>query len=38
MVVLCDAEVMSWLHRQIWLRADKTLAPWWLLNMRRYAR
>jgi membrane glycosyltransferase len=37
MVVLCDAEVMSWLHRQIWLRADKKLSPWWLANIRHYA-
>jgi membrane glycosyltransferase len=38
MSVMTDADVMSWLHRQVWLRPGKTLAPWWQSGIRRYAR
>jgi membrane glycosyltransferase len=37
-LVLSDAEVMSWLHRQAWLRPSGTLARWWQEQIRRYAR
>jgi membrane glycosyltransferase len=29
MLVLSDAETMSWLHRQAWLRPSEHFAPWW---------
>ena len=37
-LVMSDAETMPWLHRQIWLRPEETLAPWWRSAIRRYAR
>ena len=37
LIVMSDADVMSWLHRQIWLRPGDTLAPWWRTAIRRYA-
>jgi membrane glycosyltransferase len=38
LLILCDAESMSWLHHQAWLRPDETLAPWWQKAIRGYAR
>ena len=29
MLVLSDADVMSWLHRNVWMRPTETFAPWW---------
>jgi membrane glycosyltransferase len=37
-LVLSDAEVMSWLHRQAWIRSGETLATWWQAAIRQYAR
>jgi membrane glycosyltransferase len=37
-LVLSDAEVMSWLHRQTWIRSSETLADWWQAAIRHYAR
>ncbi len=36
-LVMSDAETLSWLHRQIWLRPGTTLSPWWQTAIRRYA-
>jgi membrane glycosyltransferase len=38
LLVLSDAEVMSWLHRQAWLRSRDTLADWWQETILSYAR
>jgi len=38
LLVLSDAEVMPWLHRQAWIRPGKALAGWWQSAIRRYAR
>ncbi len=38
MLVLSDADVMSWLHRQIWVRPAETLARIWQSVIRQYAR
>jgi membrane glycosyltransferase len=38
LVILSDAEVLPWLHRQAWLRPSGTLAPWWQEQIRKYAR
>jgi membrane glycosyltransferase len=37
-LVLSDADVMSWLHRQAWIRSSETLAAWWQSAIRQYAR
>jgi membrane glycosyltransferase len=37
LVVLSDADTMIWLHRQVWLRPDPALAPWWREAVRRYS-
>jgi membrane glycosyltransferase len=37
-LVLSDAEVMSWLHRQAWIRPSDSLASWWQTAIRQYAR
>jgi membrane glycosyltransferase len=29
LLVLSDANTMSWLHRHAWLRPSETFAPWW---------
>lgn len=34
MLVLSDAETMSWLHRWAWLRPSETFAPWWQQAIR----
>jgi membrane glycosyltransferase len=36
--VLSDASLMSWLHRQAWIRPSETLPVWWQTAIRRYAR
>ena len=38
MLVLSDADVMVWLHRQAWLRPAESLAAWWQPVIRGYAR
>ncbi len=38
LLVLSDAEVMPWMHRQAWMRSGKSLATWWHNAIRRYAR
>jgi membrane glycosyltransferase len=38
LLVLSDAETMSWLHRQAWVRPGETLAAWWQGAIRQYAR
>jgi membrane glycosyltransferase len=38
MLVLSDAEVMPWLHRQAWIRSREALGSWWQTAIRRYAR
>ena len=38
MQVMTDADVMSWLHRQVWLRPGDTLAAWWQVAIRQYSR
>jgi len=38
LLVLSDAETMSWLHRQVWLRPGESLAAWWQTFIRQYAR
>jgi membrane glycosyltransferase len=37
-LILSDADVMSWLHRQAWIRPGDALAGWWQTAIRRYAR
>ena len=37
-LVLSDADVMSWLHRQAWLRPSEALSSWWQSAIRQYAR
>jgi membrane glycosyltransferase len=37
LLVLSDADIMSWLHRQVWLRPNETLASWWQPLIRQYA-
>ncbi len=37
-LVLSDADVMSWLHRQAWVRPGESLASWWHTAIRQYAR
>jgi membrane glycosyltransferase len=37
LLVLSDADTMIWLHRQVWLRADQALAPYWREAVRRYS-
>jgi len=37
-LIMSDADTMSWLHRQAWLRSEQSLAPWWRAAVRQYAR
>ena len=37
LLVLSDAEVMPWMHRQAWMRSGKSLAAWWHTAIRKYA-
>jgi membrane glycosyltransferase len=34
LLVLSDADTMSWLHRWAWLRPSETFAPWWQQAIR----
>jgi membrane glycosyltransferase len=36
LLVLSDAEVMPWLHRQAWVRSSEVLAYWWQSAIRQY--
>lgn len=38
LLVLSDSDVMSWLHRQAWVRPADELAGWWMPAIRQYAR
>jgi hypothetical protein len=38
MLVLSDADIVPWLHRQAWVRPTKTLAEWWQTAISKYAR
>jgi membrane glycosyltransferase len=38
MLILSDADVVPWLHRQAWIRPSKALAGWWQAAIRKYAR
>ena len=37
-LVLSDADVMPWMHRQAWIRSGQSLATWWHNAIRQYAR
>jgi membrane glycosyltransferase len=37
LLILSDAELLPWLHRQAWLRPSGTLARWWQEQIRQYA-
>lgn len=37
-LVLSDADVVPWLHRQAWVRPSQGLAGWWQTAIRKYAR
>jgi len=37
-LIMSDAEQLSWLHRQAWMRPSATLARWWQGQIRQYAR
>jgi len=36
MSILSDADSMAWMHRQIWLRPEETMAPMWREAIRSY--
>ena len=38
LLILSDADVLAWLHRQAWLRPSGTFARWWQEQIRQYAR
>jgi membrane glycosyltransferase len=38
MLVLSDADVVPWLHRQAWIRPSQGLATWWQSAISKYAR
>ena len=38
LLILSDADVMPWLHRQAWVRSSEALAYWWQAAIRQYAR
>lgn len=38
MLILSDADIVPWLHRQAWIRPAKALAVWWQSAIRKYAR
>ncbi len=37
LLLMTDADIMSWLHRQVWLRPTAQLAAAWQSAMRRFA-
>lgn len=36
LLIMADANAMEWLHEQIWLRPNATLAPWWREAIQEY--
>jgi membrane glycosyltransferase len=36
LLLLSDADIMSWLHRRAWIRPTESFAPWWQAAIRRY--
>ena len=36
LTVLSDADIMSWLHREAWMRPANTLADWCQTALRKY--
>jgi membrane glycosyltransferase len=38
LLVMADARMMVWLHRQAWLRPGETLGPWWRAAIREFSR
>jgi len=38
LLVTSDANVMVWLHHEVWLRTGESLAPWWRASIRGYSR
>jgi membrane glycosyltransferase len=38
LLILSDADAMSWLHRQAWIRSGEALAGWWHTAIRQYTR
>jgi membrane glycosyltransferase len=38
LLVMSDADMMSWLHRQAWLRSGEALAEWWRTAIRGFAK
>ena len=36
LLIMADANAMEWLHEQIWLRPNATLAPWWRDAIQEY--
>ena len=36
--VLADQGLVSWLHRQAWIRPEEKLAPWWKAMIREFSR
>lgn len=36
--IMADQGLMSWLHRQAWLRPEEKLAPWWRAMIREFSR
>jgi membrane glycosyltransferase len=38
LLILSDAEIMPWLHRQAWVRSSDALAYWWQSAIRQYTR
>jgi membrane glycosyltransferase len=36
LVLLADADAMSWLHKRIWLEPSESLAPWWQKAIKQY--
>jgi membrane glycosyltransferase len=37
-LVLSDADVVSWMHRQAWIRSGNSLGGWWQNAIRQFAR
>jgi membrane glycosyltransferase len=37
-LVLSDANTMSWMHRHAWLRPSETFSPWWQQAFRKVSR
>ncbi len=36
-LIMSDADILSWLHRQVWLRPGENVAPAWKIGMAPYA-